>query len=82
MIEFEEYEKNFRKSGNFDSDVNFEDKFAIIKETLNLDQHKMFMRDGFEELQDIYNNLTELEVADLIDYLEIEKLYGRSCKKR
>lgn len=79
MLYFDEYCEKLRKSTNFVSEVNFDEKLAIIKETLNLKKHTMIMNEGFSQLDDFYH---ELEKADLIDYWELERSYGRFNQKR
>ncbi len=79
MFDFDEFSENLRKNTNFVSEVNFDEKLAIIKETLNLKKHNMIMNEGFGQLDDFYH---ELERADLIDYWEFERSYGRFNQKR
>lgn len=49
----------------------------FVKKTTNLnDEHRLRIEgvEDFEELKPIYDDLTELEIADLLDY---QNLYGR-----
>ncbi len=82
MKNFDEYCSFVRKSTNFVSSDKNSSKFGIIEETLNSDRHNMLIGDVFHSLLGVYQNLSDLEKIDLIDYLRMERSYGRSCKKR
>ena len=77
MINFDEYTQNLLKSTNFADVVNFDSKWAIIKETYLKNEHKLLIGEVYQALAEVYNELAELEIIDLKDYLELEKIYGR-----
>lgn len=77
MIDFDEYSNKLKISTKIVSLDLFLSKWCIIKETLDLDKHNMLMGEEFEKLTPIYDELAQFEVCELIDFLEIEKLYGR-----
>lgn len=77
MIDFDEYRQKLQKSTNFAKIDNFDALWAIIKSTYLLDEHKLLIGEVYQTLQDVYDELAEFEVADLKDFLEQEKIYGR-----
>ena len=81
MKNFDEYTQKLLKSTNFAKQDNFDAKWSIIKETYHLDEHKMLIGEVCQTLKSVYDDLEEFEIADLCDFWEREKVYGRYKKR-
>ena len=73
MTDFNEILKELRKISKFAIDDNFENKLSIIRATCKTKKHKMLVEEDFAVLNEIYNALKDLEMADLFDYENFEK---------
>ena len=75
MLNFDEYARELQNSTNFGSNDNFDDQWFIIKETLKPNKHNMLIGEGYPDLTAVYDQLADLEIADLYDFKAFEKLW-------
>lgn len=82
MLNIDDYCKSLGNNTNFVSMDSFDEKLSIIKETLGVPRHNMLIGEVYQNLAAIYSEFQDLELADLLDFLEIERSYGRIYQKR
>lgn len=76
MIDFNKINKDLKNISNFANVDNFDSKLVIIKSTLKYDKHIMLMGEDYLAMSSIFDDLSELERVELLDYFEFEKGYA------
>ena len=73
MTDFIKYNEELKKISKFATDVNFDKKLSIIRATCKNYKHIMLVEEDFASLKTVYDELADLEIADLSDYMKLEK---------
>ena len=76
MVKFEDYLAELKNISNFANADNFEHELDIIKSTLKYEKHTMLVGEDYNALSFIYNDLSDMEKVDLLDYFNFEKGYA------